>query len=105
MAARIYRSRHLPGAVTRRRHASGHLELVMLEVVLDRVGGSAAGCHPGGGQVPAAVTESQRLVLPLLARCLRRAARAGRDTALAGARLRLAGRSSRTRPGFGAAAR
>jgi hypothetical protein len=61
----------------------------LLEVVLDRVGRSATHCHLGGGQAPAVIAGNQRLVLTLLARCLRRAGGASRGAALAGAWLRL----------------
>jgi len=64
---------------------------------------SAAGCHLGGGKALVVIAGNERLVLALLARRRRRAV-GSRDAALAGARLRLTGVSSRTRPGFGGAA-
>src|SRR5262249_48961540 len=64
----------------------------LLEVVLDRVGRGAARCHRGGGQALVVIAGNERPVLALLARRLRRAAGASCDAALAGARLRLAGR-------------
>ena len=66
------------------------------EVVLDRVGRSAGGCHPGGGKVLVVIAGNQRLVLALLARRLRRAAGRSRDVALAGAWLLLTGRLPRS---------
>src|SRR5262249_62006351 len=45
------------------------------EVVLNRVGTSAGGCHPGGGKVLVVIAGNQRLVLALLARRLRQGAR------------------------------
>jgi len=57
----------------------------LLEVVLDRVGGRAGGRHLGGGKAFVVIAENQRLVLALLARCLRRAARSSGDAPLAGA--------------------
>ena len=68
----------------------------LLEVVLDRVGGSAGGCHPGGGKALVVIAGNQRLVLALLARRLRRAAGSSRDVALAGAWLLLTGRLLRS---------
>jgi hypothetical protein len=63
----------------------------LLEVVLDRVGGSAAGCHLGGGKALVVIAGNERLVLALLARRLRRPTGSSRN-ALAGAWLRLTGR-------------
>src|SRR5208337_5082453 len=62
----------------------------LLEVVLNRIGGSAADCHPGGGKALVIIAGNQRLVLAL-ARRLRRAAGSSRDVALAGAWLLLTG--------------
>ena len=45
----------------------------LLQVVLDRVGRSAAGCHLGGGQVLVVIAGNERLVLALLARRFGRA--------------------------------
>ena len=57
----------------------------LLEVVLNRVGSSAGGCHPGGGKVLVVLAGNQRLVLALLPG-------RSRDVALAGAWLVLTGR-------------
>src|SRR5262249_43146938 len=64
----------------------------LLQVVLDRVGGRPGRRDLRGGQVLVVIAENQRLVLALLTRCLRRAARGSCDVPLAGAWLLLTGR-------------
>jgi hypothetical protein len=88
----------LPGA--EQRHLTD-----LLEVVLDRVGRSAAGGHPGGRKALIITAGNQRLILALPAHRLRQAAGSSRDVSLAGAWFLLAGGTSRTRPSFGGAAR